>query len=130
VVRARDIGAGPAGAQRHLERVEHERGAHVLCQLPADDAAAERVDDEGEEQHALPAAQVGDVGDPEAIRALDTEVAPHQIRPPVRPGSGLVVRHGLPRRLAPWMLLVRISRLTRSRPTCTPAPWSAFQVRR
>jgi hypothetical protein len=45
-------------------------------------------------------------------------------------GSGVVVRHGLPRRLAPWMPARRIRRLTRSRPTCSPARSIAFQVRR
>jgi hypothetical protein len=40
-------------------------------------------------------------------------------------GSEIVVRHGLPRRLAPWIPLTRISRLTRSRPTCSPARPSA-----
>ena len=33
----------------------------------------------------------------------------------------MVVFHGLPRRLAPWMPWARISRSTRPRPTCSPA---------
>ena len=36
-------------------------------------------------------------------------------------GSGIVVRHGLPRRFAPWIPLTRISRSTQPRPTCSPA---------
>ena len=36
-------------------------------------------------------------------------------------GSASVVRHGFPRRFAPWMLLAAISRCTRQRGTCSPA---------
>jgi hypothetical protein len=42
---------------------------------------------------------------------------------------GVVVRHGLPRRFAPWMLFARISRSTRPRPTSSPARNSAFHIR-
>jgi hypothetical protein len=45
-------------------------------------------------------------------------------------GSGLVVRHGLPLRLAPWIPCARISRCTRPRPTVSPARPSAFHIRR
>ena len=45
-------------------------------------------------------------------------------------GSALVVRHGFPRRFAPWMLLAAISRCTRQRGTCSPARASAFHIRR
>jgi len=34
------VGAGPALVQRHPQRVEHEVGAHVRGELPADDAAS------------------------------------------------------------------------------------------
>jgi hypothetical protein len=44
--------------------------------------------------------------------------------------SGIVVRHRLPRRLAPQIPLVRISRSTRPRPTGSPARLSAFHIRR
>lgn len=45
-------------------------------------------------------------------------------------GSGFVVRHGLPRRLAPWIPALRMSRWTVQRATGSPARTSAFQVRR
>jgi hypothetical protein len=32
------VGAGSALMQRHAQRVEHERGAHVVGELPADHA--------------------------------------------------------------------------------------------
>jgi hypothetical protein len=67
VVHERHIGAGAALAERHPQRVEHERGAHVRRQLPAHDAAAVGVDHEREEDQALPAAQVGQVRDPQLI---------------------------------------------------------------
>ena len=64
-----DVGAGTAGAERHPQGVEDEVGAHVGGELPADDLAREDIDDEGEERNPLPAAQVGQIGDPELIRA-------------------------------------------------------------
>jgi len=42
MVHERDVGAIPALAERHPQRVEHERGAHVAGELPADDAAVPR----------------------------------------------------------------------------------------
>jgi hypothetical protein len=47
VVLQRDLGARPALARRHPQRVEDQVGAHVAGELPTDDPAAERVDDEG-----------------------------------------------------------------------------------
>jgi hypothetical protein len=82
VVHERDVGAGAALAERHPQRVEHQGGAHVAGELPADDAAAVGVDDEREEHQALPAAQVGQVGDPQLIRPRRSEVALHQIGAP------------------------------------------------
>ena len=35
------VGAGVATRERHAQRVEHEIGAHVARELPADDPAAE-----------------------------------------------------------------------------------------
>lgn len=45
-------------------------------------------------------------------------------------GSDLVVRHGFPRRLAPWMPLFFISRSIRPRPARSPSRLSAFHIRR
>ena len=45
-------------------------------------------------------------------------------------GSGLVVRHGLPRRFAPTIPCSRINRCTRQRGTCSPARCSVFHIRR
>ena len=47
-----EVSAGPAGAQRHPERVEDEVGAHVRRELPADHAAAGNVDHERDQERA------------------------------------------------------------------------------
>jgi hypothetical protein len=59
-----EVRSGLAERERHPERVEHEAGAHVAGDLPADDHPGEHVDDEREERSALPCAQVGEVPDP------------------------------------------------------------------
>jgi len=68
VVHERDVGAGAALAERHPQRVEDQRGAHVAGQLPAHHAPRAGVDHEREEDQALPAPEVGQVGDPQLIR--------------------------------------------------------------
>jgi hypothetical protein len=56
VVHELEVGAWAAPVQRHAQRVEHQRGAHVPGELPADDPAAVGVQNEREEHDALPAA--------------------------------------------------------------------------
>ena len=90
-----DVGAGPALMQRHPERIEHEVGAHVAGELPADHAAREGVEDEREEHDTFPAAQVGQVRHPQLIRPVGCEVAFDQVRLPQRRG----IRRGRPPRL-------------------------------
>src|SRR4051794_586926 len=68
----------------HPQRVADQRGAHLRRELPAHHAAAEDVDDEGQEHQALPAAQVGEVRDVELVRTPRGEVALDEIRPPAR----------------------------------------------
>jgi len=81
-----------------IQCVEHERGAHVGGQLPADHAAREDIDHEREEQQALPAAQVGEVRHPELVRPLRAEVTVHAIGWPL---GGRVRRRRAPRLAAP-----------------------------
>jgi hypothetical protein len=125
-----DISAATALSERHLQGVEDEIGAHVCRELPADDLAAESVDHEREEDEPFPAAQVGEVGDPSsfgraALKSRWTRSGRRRAS-----GSGVVVRQGLPRRFAPWIALVFISRCTRQRGTCSPARRSVFHIRR
>ncbi len=56
-------------SQCHPQRVQDEIRAHVGGELPADDPAAEGVDNEREEDDPLPAAQIGQIGQPELNRA-------------------------------------------------------------
>jgi len=102
----------------------------VAGELPADDHPAVRVEHKREEDEPFPAAQVGDVGDPELIRFCGSEVALDEVRQRAACGSGLVVRQRLPRRFAPWIPCTFISRCTRQRGTCSPARRSAFHIRR
>ena len=99
-----DVGAGLAARQRHPQGVEDEVGAHVRRELPADDPPRVDVDDEAEEHHPLVAAHVREVRDPQRVGPVGAEVAVDEIRAARRRRIGVVVRHGLPRRLAPWML--------------------------
>jgi hypothetical protein len=62
-----------------LERVDDELGAQIVLERPADDAAAEAIDDDCEIEPALPSAQVGDVGDPQPVRGRRREVALHEV---------------------------------------------------
>jgi hypothetical protein len=84
VVHQRDVGARRPGPERHAQRVEDQRGVHVPGQLPAHHAPRVGVDDEAQEHQALPAAQVGQVGDPQLIGPRRGEVALYQIRTPAR----------------------------------------------
>jgi hypothetical protein len=88
VVDELDVGPGLAAGQGHAQRVEHEVGAHVCGELPAHDAAAVGVDDEAEEHQALPAAQVGEVRQPQLIGSAGAEVAVDQIGRAHRGGVG------------------------------------------
>src|SRR2546430_14527252 len=97
VVDELDVGAGAAQPERHLERVEHEVGAHVRRELPADDHPTVGVDHEREVDEPLPAAQIAQVGDPELARTRGAEVALDEVGPPQRLRIGL----RRPPRLAP-----------------------------
>ena len=81
-------GIGSPQAVSHLERVEHQLGPHVRCELPADDLAAVAVEDEGEVDEAVPGADVGQVGDPFLVRPGRGEVTLQEVAGPL--GGGLV----------------------------------------
>jgi len=75
-----DVGAGRSLMQSHAQRVEHERCPHMRGELPADDPPAAGVDHETEEDQALPAAQVGEVGKPQLVGAGRAELPLNEIR--------------------------------------------------
>src|SRR5215210_898884 len=70
---------GTPALQRLLERVDDELSAEMVLERPANDATAVAVDDDREVQPALPAAQVGDVGNPQPVRRRRMEVALDEI---------------------------------------------------
>jgi hypothetical protein len=76
----RDVSSGAALMQRHPQSVENEVGAHVACELPADDHSAVGVDHEAEEHQPLPAAQVGEVREPLLFRPLSREITLDPVR--------------------------------------------------
>jgi hypothetical protein len=66
---------GSAAGDGHLERVDDKLGAQVVGDRPADDPAAVAVHHRGQIQPALPGAQIGDVSDPQPVRASGLKVA-------------------------------------------------------
>jgi hypothetical protein len=66
--------------ERHVQGIEHELSPQVRCHRPADDAAAPRVENDGEVQEAGPGRDVRDVGDPELIGSGRGEVALDEVR--------------------------------------------------
>ena len=84
VVRVRDQSRlGLAQPVRHLQRVEHELGARVGGELPADDHPAEAVEDEGQVDEALPGPEVGEIADPLLVRAGGGELALEEVGCPL-----------------------------------------------
>ena len=75
-----EVSAGLSQAERHPQRVEHQVGAHVGRQLPADDHPREHVDHEAEVHDPLPAAQIREIADPQTVWGARGEVPPDQIR--------------------------------------------------
>ena len=86
--------ARSAHADGHVERVEDELGAQVPGHRPTHDPAAEGIEHDREVEEALPRREVGDVGDPERVRAGGVEHALDE----VRRGRGASVLHRRARR--------------------------------
>jgi hypothetical protein len=98
---------------------QHQAGAHVRGELPADDHPAVAVEDEAQVDEVVPGADVGDVGDPFLVRPGRDEVALREVAGPLDRGLvGIVVRCFLPR-CTPSRPSWRINRATWSRPTAT-----------
>jgi hypothetical protein len=124
-----EVRARVASPERHPQRVEHQVGAHMPGELPADDPVREHVEHERELDHPLPAAQIRQVPDPQPIGLDGGEVALHQIRT-ARLRVGDCGAPGLATALGALMPYRRINRCTRQRGAVSPARLSAFQVRR
>ena len=74
-IRMMDDGVGSALRERHVEGTEHQLGPQVRLQGPADDASRPDIEHAGEVEQAGPRRDVGDVGDPEAVRPRGGELA-------------------------------------------------------
>ena len=89
---------GPALRDRHVQRGQDQARAQVRRHRPADDATTPHVEHDRQVQHSRRGRDVGDVGDPELVRAgrRETAAAPD-------PGAGRAVRgaHRRHRPLAP-----------------------------
>src|SRR4051794_28887323 len=70
---------GVASLDRHPERVRGQASGRLVADRPADDAAAERVEDDRAVDLALPGRVLGDVGQPELIRTLSPEDAVDEV---------------------------------------------------
>ncbi len=106
---------------RHLEGVEGELGAEARDDPPADDRPAEGVDDERRVHEARPGPDVGQVGDPQAVRGRRREHPLDEVGRALlderRPwSSGHAWCGSRPARPS-----ARISRPTWSRPTAMPS---------
>ena len=73
-----DRSAAPAG---HLQRVDDQLGAQMVRDRPADDAAGVDVEDGGAVDPALAGAVLGDVGEPQLVRPVGTELPLHPVLP-------------------------------------------------
>ncbi len=69
----------PAPVECHVDRVDDQFNAHVRRHRRADDATAEHIEDDREEQEARRRRHVGDIGDPELVGRSGSELAVHQI---------------------------------------------------
>ena len=113
-------GDGPALVQGLLQRIEHEAGVRRARHTPADDAAGEDVDDEGDVDEAGPGRDVGEVRDPQPFGrgALNCRLTRSSGQGAA--ASLMVVRTLLPR-TTPCRPIVRISRATVQRATAIPS---------
>jgi hypothetical protein len=69
-----------AGEEGMLDGVEDQRGGHRRRRSPADDPAAERVDDERHVDEPHPGRHIRKVGHPQSIWGWCAEVAVDPIR--------------------------------------------------
>ena len=71
--------AGGSGLARHVQRVVDQRGLAPPVDGPADDPAAEGVEDHTAVDLAFPGRVLGDVGEPKHIGPVDGEISLDQV---------------------------------------------------
>lgn len=80
-----EVPASPAaGPDSHLQRVEGEIGVQAARELPAHDTTGEHIDDERGVNPSGEGADIGNVGNPEAVWGRRGEPPFDQVRRPVR----------------------------------------------
>ena len=86
----------PTSPRCHVECVDHEFRGHRARRLPADDATAEDVGDEGHVDNTTPRGAIGEVGDPELVRSRGVKLALDEVararRTRVRMGRETILR--------------------------------------
>lgn len=90
-----DVLRSPLG-QRHVQGIQHQLGAQVVLDRPADDLVRPDIQHQGEVDRARPGRHVRRVGDPQLIRSVRLELPLYQILVrscrPIRRGGHHVVR--------------------------------------
>lgn len=76
-----------APPEGHLDGVDDELGADVVGDGPPDDAAAERVEHDGQVHLALAGRVLGDVHHPQPVRSGRVEGPVHEVLAGSAPGS-------------------------------------------
>jgi hypothetical protein len=76
-----DHASGATSISRHVEGVDDKRLAHMCRHGPADDAAAEDVQNDGEVEKAGESRHVGDIGHPKLIRCACAEIPLTEMAP-------------------------------------------------
>jgi hypothetical protein len=89
--------ARPTLAEGHVHGIQDQLGSQVVGHRPADDPAAPDIQDDRQIEKPRRGRDVGDVGDPQLVRARRLEIAVHQIGR----GSGLFVAPCRDRAAAP-----------------------------
>ena len=69
-----------ASPDRHQQSIGDELRRHLRLNRPADDAAREPVDDGGDVEPALRGPDIGEVGDPFAVRLIGFELPVERVR--------------------------------------------------
>ena len=117
LIRVMDDGSRLPLLYGHVEGREHEGRAQMRLHRPADDTATPGIEHHGQVEESTPGRDVGDIGDPELIRAGGRERSLHQ------------VGCRAPARLTPRKPAWRISRATRLRLTRVPVATSSAWMR-
>lgn len=115
--RVSNSAGGCRGAAHELIRNASRTTDRCACAARTASRRSARVDDEAQEHHALVAATYVTAATHSALGLLAVKSRLTRSRLRVATGSGVVVRHGLPRCVAPRMSCSRTRRLTRSGPT-------------